>query len=191
VVILHWHEREASSPIKILPSKDAVIRSSTTIKFDQRGTADNPIIVACQQAVSVSGHIPDGYEFAVGAVVTGDNTGSAVPVFVPENAAVVSHQGNTWLVPVTFGKPSDSGSNFMVYLVAMPAQELDYLVTEGQQTRKIDAYQMLTGSAQIKALQAAADQSWWIAPDLPPSPAFIADRQIYRRSSSKGGCPLN
>jgi hypothetical protein len=162
---------------------------ATTMRFVQRGTPANPIIVECQQVVPLSGHVPKGYDFAVGNVVTGRNTGNSAPVFVPQTAAVVGHEKNTWQVPVTFGDSSDAGRKFIVYLEVMPKQELNYLVREGQQTRVVEAEQMLIGAAQDNAKQQAVTQSWWIATGLPSSPAFKVDTQIYRRSSAKTGCP--
>ncbi len=169
-------------------SSEGAIMRSTTIRFVQRGTAANPVPVACQQMVPVSGRVPKGYDFAVGNLVMGSNTGDTAPVFVPETAVVV-RENNTWQVPVTFGDSSNAGSKFMVYLEVMPRQELNYLVTEGQQTRLIEVQQVLTGAAQKEAEQEAVEQSWWIAPGLPSSPAFTVDTQIYQRSSTENGCP--
>jgi hypothetical protein len=159
---------------------------STTVEFEQRSTAANPITVACNYDIPISGDLPAGYDLAVGTIVTEKNPGNAEPVYVPETAASYSGQNQTWLVPVTFGDASNLGDDFKVSLVVMPRQELNYLVTEARETRNIDAQQMLTGKAETNAEQQAAYESWWIAPGVPPSPAFIKDTQIYRLENSVG-----
>jgi hypothetical protein len=183
---LHFRKAQSQPLTRATLSESAVVRRSTTIEFDQRGTAANPITVTCQYTVPVSGRLPKGYDFAIGNIVE-NNPGNAAPVFVPDTA--VSPQDNTWRVPVTFGTSSNAGQKFEVYLVVMPTPELKYLVTEGQQTRKIDAQELLTGDTQKNATQNAINQSWWIAPGLPPSPAFTKDMQIYQRSPITSGCP--
>jgi hypothetical protein len=156
-----------------------------TIKFDQRGTAANPISVACRETVPVSGRLPSGYSFAIGNVIMENNISNVT--FVPESSAV--RDGDTWHVPVTFGATSDTGHEFEAYLVVMPQNELDYLVTESQQARAAEAQHLLTkGTAQQEAVTEAVGQSGWTAPGLPPSPAFTAEKQWYVRALS-GRCP--
>jgi len=107
--------------------------------------------------------------------------------FVPESSAV--RDGDTWHVPVTFGATSDTGHEFEAYLVVMPQNELDYLVTESQQARAAEAQHLLTkGTAQQEAVTEAVGQSGWTAPGLPPSPAFTAEKQWYVRALP-GRCP--
>lgn len=189
VAVIHLHKARTTPSANITPSENLIIRN-TTVKFEQRSTAANPIGVSCSYKIPISGNLPKGYDFAVGNIVSEKNIGNAEPVYVPETAAVYSRQNDTWLVPVTFGDASNLGDDFKVSLVVMPAQELNYLVTEGQETRKIDAQQTLTGKAETKAEQDAAYESWWIAPGAPPAPAFTKDTQIYQLNNS-GSCTEN
>jgi hypothetical protein len=114
--------------------------------------------------------------------------GDGGPEFVPE-ASEVKHTGDTWQIPVTFGQDSDAGDKFIVYLEVMPAQEIEYLVKEGQQVRYVEALKVPAGSARSSAQHVALEESWWVAPVLPPSPAFKVDTQVYQRSSATSGCP--
>lgn len=135
-----------------------------TIKFDQRGTAATPLPVACRETVPVSGRLPRDYSFAVGNVIMGNSVGNVA--FVPESSAV--RDGGTWHVPVTFGVTPNAGSEFEAYLVVIPQNELNYLVTESQQTRAAEAQHLLRkGTGQQEAVAEAVEQSGWTAPGLP------------------------
>ncbi len=184
VIVLHfWKPQYQQSANDI---SESAARRAATVRFVQRGTVANSIIVACQKNVPVSGHLPKGYKFAVGNAVT---NGSVGPEFVPETAEGVRHKGDTWQIPVTFGQNSDAGDKFIVYLEVMPAQELEYLVNEGRQVRYIEALKVPPGTARSNAQHEALEESWWVAPALPPPPAFKVDTQVYQRSSASNGCP--
>jgi hypothetical protein len=184
--VIAFHFRKTQYPqLANVTSSESAARRAATIRFVQRGTVADPIIVPCQENVPVSGRVPKGYEFAVGnAIMNGDGG----PEFVPE-ASEVKHTGDTWQIPVTFGQDSDAGDKFIVYLEVMPAQEIEYLVKEGQQVRYVEALKVPAGSARSSAQHVALEESWWVAPVLPPSPAFKVDTQVYQRSSATSGCP--
>jgi hypothetical protein len=184
VAVIHLHKAQTIPTANVASSENSLIRS-TTVKFEQRSTAANPTPVSCSYELPISGNPPVGYYFAVGNIVMVKNLGNAEPVYVPETAATYSRQKNTWLVPVTFGDASNLGDDFEASIVVMPEQELNYLLAEGRATRNIDAQQMPTGKAKAKAEQQAT-ASWWIAPGLPPSPAFTEDTQIYQLSNLSG-----
>jgi hypothetical protein len=184
VAVIHLKRSQTTTSAAAVTASEKTILRETTVKFDERSTAANPIIVSCNFNVPVSGHLPNGYDFAVGNIINGKNIGNAEPVYVPDTAARKSSQDSTWLVPVTFGGPTKLKEDFKVSLVVMPAQEMNYLVSEGQETRKIDAQQMLTGDAATKAGQLATEESWWIAAGTPPPPAFTEDTQVYQLNPS-------
>jgi hypothetical protein len=176
------------------PRQVATNRATTgaaTVKFVQRSSATDPISVSCRQQVAVSGHLAEGEVFAVGNIVTGKNIGNTLPVFVPENAAQVTYDNGTWRVPVVFGGSGDAGSEFSVYLEVMPKAELNYLVTEAQQTRMAEVGQIapaLPGETQKAAVSLGLEQSWWEGPSQIPPPGFTADTQVYRRAPSDHSC---
>jgi hypothetical protein len=185
VVIMQSLKKQSPPPAHNVSSETAVIRG-TTIRFVDRGTLANPLPAECVQQVAVSGHVPDGYGFAVGNLITGSTTDRA-PVFVPDTAVVI-RDGNIWNFTITFGDNDNAGDEFEAYLVVMPLQELSYLVTEGQITRQEEAQKLLTRVPLQNEIKEVVTESWWIATGLPPSPAFRVDTQFYQRSKSSGGC---
>lgn len=151
-----------------------VAPTTLTIKFSSpRGTDLNPLMVSCQEGIEVTGQMPKGYMFAVGNVIIGQNDDI---VFVPEEAASLV-AANTWEVPIVFGIAADSRSKFSVYLVVLPAQQLNYLVSEAQSIREFVSKGKYTG------------QTWWSAPSLPPVPAIAQDQETAQRTADTTGCP--
>jgi hypothetical protein len=192
LIIMQSTKKQPSPPPRTISSEAAVMRE-TTLRFVDRGTRADPLPAECNQQVVVSGYVPDGYGFAVGNLVSG-STADLAPVYIPNTAGVVTHVGNTWHFPVVFGDSSDAGAEFEAYLVVMPLQELDYLVADGQLTRKEEAQELLTGIAAAKgaiqhAVQDALTESWWTGTGQPPTPAFLRDTQFYQRGNSSVGCP--
>lgn len=184
-VFLFFHAR----PERVVADRAAL--EATTGRFVQRSTASDPIPVVCKQQIAVSGRLAKGDVFAIGNIVTGKNIGDVLPVFVPENAANVSYNNGTWQVPVVFGGKDDAGSEFAVYLEVMPRAELDYLVSEAEQTRMAEVGQVgpsLSVEAQRAAAQLGVEESWWEGPSKIPPPGFTADTQVYRRASSDHSC---
>ena len=117
--------------------------------------------------------MPKGHVFAVGTVIIGQ---SANIFFVPEEAATLV-AANTWNVPMVFGLAADSGNKFSIYLEALPAKQLDYLVTEAQAVREFLSNNKYAG------------QSWWATPALPPAPAIPEDEETVQRTTGTTGCP--
>jgi hypothetical protein len=149
----------------------AIVKS--TLKFsDPRGTIQNPLMEPCQAPIQVSGRVPNGYAFAVGNVVDGQNSDVA---FVPEDAAV-QVDSNTWQIPEVFGAADNNGEKFTVYLEVLPAQELTYLVAEAQSVR-----------GALSSIYAG--QTWWRAHGMPPEPALTEDQETVQRTKAKTGCP--
>jgi hypothetical protein len=147
---------------------------SPTIKFsDPRGTIENPLSASCQYDVVVTGQIPNGYRFAVGNEVVGQN---ADMVFVPEQAAS-QVATDTWRVPVVFGAAGDAGKQFQVELVVLPMQQIDYLVAEAQSVRTYTSGSKYAG------------ETWWRASGPPPSPAILQDQEFVQRTADTTGCP--